>query len=107
MLITLQVEERQRLKEFEDQILDVILVLDATNDTILSLLDSYRLFRHDSSVGEEPGDDVHDAIDFALQEKLRVVSSSKKKVETLHAKLRSTIELVSLNSPYSDTELTG
>ena len=107
MLITFQVEEGQRLKELDDQILDVILVLDATNDTILSLLDNYRQFRQDSCIWEEPGDGVQDAIEFALQEKLKDVSSSKKKVETLHAKLKSTIDLVSLNSPCLDTELTG
>ena len=106
-LITLQVEERQRLKEFEDQILDVILVLEATNDTILSLAESYRRFRQDPCLWEEPGDGVHDAIDYALQEKLRDVSSSRKKVETLHAKLKSTIELVSLKCPCLDTELIG
>lgn len=106
-MITVQVEERQRLKEFEDQVLDVILVLEATNDTIVSLLEGYRQFRQDPCLWEEPGDGVHDAIEITLQEKLRDVSSSKKKIETLHAKLKSTIDLVSSKSQNSKAELIG
>lgn len=94
-LITVQVEERQCLKDLEDQILDVILVLDSTNDTIVYLAENYRRFRQDPCEWEEPHDGGYDAIDFAFQEKLRDVSSSKKKVQTLHAKLKSTIDLVS------------
>lgn len=91
----LHVEERQHLKDLEDQILDVILVLDSTNDTILSLIENYQRFRQDPCVWKEPDDGVCDTIDFAFQEKLRYVSSSRKKVQTLHAKLKSTIELLS------------
>lgn len=90
-----QVEERQDLKELDDQILDVILVLDSTNDTILSLIQNYRRFRQDPCVWEVPDGGSCDSIDFAFQEKLRDVSSSRKKAQTLHAKLKSTIELVS------------
>lgn len=94
-MIAVQVEERQHLKELEDQILDVILVLDSTNDTILSLLENYLRFRQDPCVWEETDDGGYDAIEFAFQEKLKDVSSSRKKVQTLHAKLKSTIDLVS------------
>ena len=96
-LIIVQVEERQQLKELEDQILDVILVLDSTDDTIVSLIENYRRFRQDPCVcmWEEPGDVESDAMIVAFQEKQRDVYSSKKKVQTLHAKLKSTIELVS------------
>ena len=96
-LITIQVEERQQLKEFEDQLLDVILVLDSTSDTIVSLIESYRRFRQDPCVciWEEPGNGSSDAIHVALQEKQKDVCSSRKNVQTLHAKLKSTIELVS------------
>lgn len=90
-----QVEERQNLKELEDQILDVILVLDSTSDTILSLIENYRQFRQDLSVREEANDGGYDAIDVAFQEKLRDVSFNRMKVQTLNAKLKSTIELVS------------
>ena len=94
-LIIGQVEERQNLKELEDQILDVILVLDSTSDTILSLIENYRQFRQDLSVREEANDGGYDAIDVAFQEKLRDVSFNRMKVQTLNAKLKSTIELVS------------
>ena len=83
------------MKDLEDQILDVILVLDATNDTILGLLESYRRFRQDPCVWEKQDDNCRfDIVDYAFQEKLRDVSSSRKKVRSLHAKLKSTIELV-------------
>lgn len=94
-MITVQVEERQHLKELEDQILDVILVPGSTCDTILSLIENYRRFRQDPCVWEEPDDGGYDAIDIAFQEKLRDVSSNREKARTLHAKLKSTIELVS------------
>ena len=58
-------------------------------------MENYRQFRRDPSVSEKVDDGGYDAIDFAFQEKLRDVSSSGKKVQTLHAKLKSTIELVS------------
>ena len=94
-MIIFQVEERQQLKELEDQILDVILVLDSTSDTIVSLTENYRRFRQDPCVWEELGDGTSDAIDVAFQEKQNDVCSNKKKLQTLHAKLKSTIELVS------------
>ncbi|CAD6565853.1 MAG: hypothetical protein ASARMPRED_008012 [Alectoria sarmentosa] len=85
----LDVEERQYLKELEDQILDVILVLGSTCDAILSLIENYRRFRQDPCVWEEPDDGDYDAIDIAFQEKLRDVSSNREKARTLHAKLKS------------------
>ena len=94
-LTILQVEKRQYLKELEDQILDVILVLDSTSDTILSLAENYQRFRQNPCACEEPDDGGCDAIEVAFLEKLRYISSSKQKVQTLHAKLKSTIELVS------------
>lgn len=95
-LTTIQVEERQLLKDLEDQILDVILVLDSTNDTILALLDNYRRFRQDPCVwGQHDDDGRFDIVHYAFQEKLRDVSSNRKKVRSLHAKLKSTIDLVS------------
>lgn len=95
-LITFQVEERQQLKDLEDQILDVILVLESTSDTIVSLIENYRGFRRDPCVcvWARSGDGNSDAINAAFQEKHSDVCSSKKKVQTLHAKLKSTIELV-------------
>ncbi len=62
---------------------------------MLSLIENYRRFFQDPCVWQEPDDGGYDAIDFAFQEKLREVASSRKKVQTLHAKLKSTIDLVS------------
>ncbi|KAL2047080.1 hypothetical protein N7G274_001099 [Stereocaulon virgatum] len=90
----LDVEERQKLKDLEDQIIDIISVLDATNDNIVSLLEKYKQFRRDFE--EKTMSDIEfDTIEFALQERRKDVVSNRKKVETLHVKIKSTIELLS------------
>ena len=88
-------EERQRLKDFEDQIVDIIMVLDSTSDTIILLHEKYDQFRCDASDDSEDykGDKL-DSIHLALQEKRRDVDSSRRKVANLHTKVKSTIELV-------------
>ena len=105
-LIIIQVEERQQLKELEDQILDVVLVLDSTSDTIVSLIENYRRFSQDHRLLGRCDGGNNDAIDLAFQEKHRDVHNSKKKVQTLHAKLKSTIELVSSRSRFWNIGLT-
>lgn len=92
----IDVEERQRLKDFEDQLTDIVLVLDSTHDTITSLLEKYQQFCRDNSSLEtacNPSD--FDPIESALQEKQRDVRSSRRKIETLHTKVRGTTDLVS------------
>ena len=94
-LQVVNVEERQRLKDFEDRIIDIILVLDSTYDTVLSLCDRYNQYRQD--VGDKAegfGDNGFDYLDFALQEKQRDVESNRRKVQTLRTKVQSTTELV-------------
>ena len=92
----IDVEERQVLKDFEDQTIDIILVLDSIFDTISSLAETYKQFLLDSSAREESvGNGDFDPVAFRLQEKLREVMSSRKKVENLHTKVQSTTNLVS------------
>lgn len=92
------VEERQKLKDLEDQIIDIMTVLESTNDTIVSLLEKYDQFRRDFVRGFDMSDDAgFDHTDLALREKRRDVVSNRKKVETLHIKITSTTELVSRN----------
>lgn len=67
---------------------------------MFSLIENYRRFHQYPCVCEEAGGDGYDGIHIAFQEKLRHVSSSRKKVQTLHAKLKSTIELVSLETKF-------
>ena len=92
------VEERQVLKDFEDQIIDVLLVLDSIYDTISSLAETYKQFCQDIDSQEDLGGREFDSVAFRLQEKLREVMSSRRKVENLLAKVQSTTNLVS----YSD-----
>ena len=92
------VQERQNLKDLEDQIIDIMTVLESTKDTIVSLLEKYSQCRRDFGRGVDMSDDAgFDPIDFALREKRRDVDSNRKKVKTLHVKIKSTIELVSRN----------
>ena len=88
------VEERQRLKDLEDQIIDIISVLDSINDTIISLLEKYEQFCRDFDEESNSAAEF-DSIEFALQERQRDVVSNRKKVERLHIKIKSTIKLVS------------
>ncbi|KAL2049176.1 hypothetical protein ABVK25_010526 [Lepraria finkii] len=92
----LGVEERQNLKEIEDDIIDILSVLDATADTIQSLLGKYRQFRRDIRSGLENlfGDGI-DSIECALQERQKDVHMNRQKVEKLHAKVQGTTNLLS------------
>lgn len=84
------------MKDLEDQIIDVILVLDSTSDFILSLHEMYRQFcrDHDKNRGD-PDNGGFDTIDVALQERNKVVISSRRKMDTLHSKVKGTMKLVS------------
>jgi len=95
----LDVAERQRLKELEDQLADIVLVLNTTHDTIMSLLEKYREFDHNHyKSADENGRRGFDPIEYALEERQRDVRSSREKVETLHTKVRGTTDLVSKRS---------
>ena len=93
----LNFEERQILKDFEDLLIDNLLVLDTTLDTISSLLDNYQSYWRISRLQsrEMQTDDV-DLISVALQEQKSEVSSSRRKIETLHRKVQGSIKLVRL-----------
>ena len=89
-------EEGQRLKEFEDRLIDLLLIFDATCDTITSLLDKYQDFCMGCDSTSDDGDRTEsDFIVCALQERQRDVHSSRNKVKTLYKKVQGTIHLVS------------
>lgn len=89
-------EERQRLKDFEDRLIDILLIFDATHDTITSLLDRYQEFRIGCDSTWDDGDRTEpDFIVCALQERRQDVYSSRNKVKTLHTKVQGTTNLVS------------
>lgn len=90
------VEERQRFKDFEDQLIDILLVLDTTSDTIKSLLEKCKQFRRDiGNMPQSVEDDSYDSLECALLEKQRDVQSSRRKVETIHNKVQGTTDLAS------------
>ena len=89
-------EERQRLKEFEDRVIDIILAFDATHDTVTSLLDKYQEFCISHGSASDTDDRMEsDFIVCALQERLKDVHSSRNKLKTLHKKVQGTTNLVS------------
>ena len=95
----LGVEERQNLKEMEDQLIDILMILDSTEDTLLLMLAKYREFCQEAKIVLEDGfDEGLDPIHCALQERKRDVHWNRKKVETLHTKIQGTTNLVSRDS---------
>lgn len=89
-------EERQRLKDFEDRLIDILLIFDATRDTITSLLDRYQEFCMGCDSTSDGGDGMEsDFLFCAFQERQKDVHSSRNKVKTLHKKVQGTTHLVS------------
>src|SRR5205814_10547112 len=88
--------DRQKLKKIEDQVIDILLVLDSTLDTVSNLLERYKyfskqfgIFLHKRTIyGSDP-------IIFALNEKSQEILYTRKKAEALASKIRSTMNLVS------------
>lgn len=90
----LNIPERQVLKDMEDRIMDILLILDSTSDTISSVTEMYKQFCHDSPALSQEVNDDFDLIEFSLHEKQRDVVHNRKKVETLHVKVQGTAKLV-------------
>lgn len=92
-------EERQGLKDLEDQLIDVLQALDTTSDTIRSLLEQCEQFHSDTKdMSQGVGSESYNHIEYALREKQRDVQSSRRKVESLHDKVQGTTNLVSSSS---------
>jgi hypothetical protein len=90
--------ERQRLKQLEDSVLDLLLILDSTLDTVETMIEKYQEDTTQAWLGK-PGysqslaqDDI---LVQALKEKRRDILLLKTKVEMLRAKVSGTTELVS------------
>lgn len=93
----LGIQERQHLKAIEDEIMDTLLVLDSTSDTILSVSKMYKHFSHDSpATSHDVNDDEFDFISSSLNEKKLDVDHNRKKVETLHVKVQGIANLVKI-----------
>lgn len=89
----LDIQERQELKVYEDQLIDIILVLDLTLDTISSLKEKYQEFCREVEPSPVYQASVN-AINSALEEKQREVLLNRKKVEALQTKIQGTMSLV-------------
>jgi hypothetical protein len=100
-LLSIEVEDHQKLKEIEDRTADLMLCLDSTSDTIDALEAMYDNFRHQESSVKRPssGDPIrhsgNDAIITALREKAKEVVYTRKKTEVLLSKVQNTRTLVS------------
>ena len=83
------------IKDLEDAVVDMLLVLDSTIDTISSLIENYKQFCLDVEADIVSSDDKgFDTIGFALREKHREVLFNRKKVETLQTKVQGMSNLV-------------
>lgn len=97
----LKVDEPQVLKDSEDRLIENLLILDSTLETITSLASVYNQFRQDCGTREENGyvDEV-DLIEMGLQEQHREVGSYRRQIETLRMKVQGSIHLVSVFPPW-------
>jgi hypothetical protein len=96
-------EEQQQLKQIEDKVLDVVIVLDSTLDTVTSLIEKYtylkrqmksQMKRQNDASFEDSSNLPSDSIMFGLREKRREVLLVRKKIDALHAKVQGTMKLV-------------
>lgn len=90
--LTQIVQEFQHLKDTEDEIIDVQLVLESLNDTVESLSDNYADCVM-SSGQTYTGD--HDIINRAFQTQLKDIAFTRKNMQSLHTKLQGTRTLLS------------
>lgn len=90
----LDIQERQVLRDTEDRIIDLLLILDSTSDTISSLIEMYKQFCHDSCDISQYVKDEFDLISFSLRETQLDVIHNRKKAEALHVKVQGTANLV-------------
>ena len=99
--ITLEVNSCQQLKDLEDQIIDVLLILDSTYDTTVALTRNYEQFC--SSTNNSSGDlgKSLDSIQLALQEKQKDIELLRWKMKALQKKVDGAISLVIIQSDSS------
>lgn len=90
----MELQERQELKAFEDQLIDIFVVLDSTLDTVSFLKEKYQEFCLDMGPPFKHQAKSFDSISCALEEKQREVLLTRKKVEALHTKIQGTMTLV-------------
>ncbi|OLE52324.1 MAG: hypothetical protein AUG51_18620 [Acidobacteria bacterium 13_1_20CM_3_53_8] len=89
--------ERQRLKQLEDTLLDIVIVLDSTLDTVTALLERYQSSLLSIEIRENNAyPQTKDEIVRSLLEKQREISLFKTKVDAIRSKVQGTTQLVRL-----------
>jgi hypothetical protein len=89
-------EERQRLKQVEDRVLDLQLVFESTLDTVDSLLRAYEKYTFFCEIHDTvSGGPETDVINLALTEKRRELQLYLAEVAALRSKVQSTASMVS------------
>lgn len=81
------IQERHHLKEIEDELVDIIVVLDSLHDTVDALLDNYTESVR-SSTQLYTGD--HDTSSRAFYGQMKDIAFSRKSVQSLQTKLQGT-----------------
>ena len=99
-LSLLDIHECQELKTHEDQLIDILVVLDSTLDTISFLKEKYREFCQDVEPFSAYLANV-DVNNGVLEEKQREILLNRKKVEALQTKIQSTMSLVKFFTIFS------
>jgi hypothetical protein len=87
--------ERQKLKQIEDSVIDISIILDSTLDTVNTLLERYQANRRQEHSNIDTNEHFNvDDIEIGLLEKRRDVLLFCAKVGAIRSKVQSTIKLV-------------
>lgn len=84
------------LSETENQVEDVLVYLDSTLDTVITLAELYRKMKSTMSPSFADMNDAKDNIQFILNEKAKEVASLRKQAEALLLKANNTHFMVSI-----------
>jgi hypothetical protein len=89
--------ERQQLKQLDDKILDLLIVMDSTLDTIDSLTRVYQeVWSTVATQHPDRSPPENDPVSFGLAEKRRDILVYRSKFHALRSKVNSTTKLVSM-----------
>ena len=92
------------LKDLEDELLDVILVFETIRGILTKLLRNYDWYRLADADSIGKNDDRPDCVSEALLEKEEDIILYQRKIQTLHEKLKGTINLVRRTARISHLE---
>ena len=94
--LPLELGTRQEIKDLEDQIIDVRLILDNTYDTTITLIQKYEQYCLIATKSSINMDESVDSIRLSLEDKMRDIELARRKIDALQKKLKGTISLVNM-----------